>query len=82
MGGKEVARGLPNSSCGARFFANRERGNRHIALCIVKEWFKGALAVFATEFSPRGEEWQEEEQEKNERVQVAPNMGAGGSYPS
>ena len=74
--------------CNARVSANRQRGSRHVAFRILKEWFKDAPTVFATEFSPGGEcecfegeaEWQEEEQEEDERVQVAFDMGVGGSY--
>ena len=85
-----VPKNLNFCPCDARVSANRKRGNRHVAFRALKDWFKDAPTVFATEFSPRGEcecffegeeERQEEEQEEDERVQVAPNMEAGGSYP-
>ena len=53
------------------------------------EWFKDAPAFFVAAFSPRREggcffegeeECLEEEQLEEERVDVAPNMGVGGSY--
>ena len=85
---------LPKNSnirtCDAGVSANRKRGgNRQVANRLLKDWFKDAPTVFATEFSPGGEcecffegeeEWQEEEQEEDERVQVALDMGVGGSY--
>ena len=54
----------------------------HIAFRIVKEWFKGAPTVFATDFAPHGEcecvfegeqEWQERESGRR-------TTGSGGLY--
>ena len=61
-----------------RVSANRKRGSRQAAFRILEEWFKDAPTAFATEFSPKREcecfFEGEEEHEKDERVQMAPDM--------
>ena len=48
-----LSKNLHIRPCDSRVSANIKRGSRQVAFHILKDWFKDASTVFATEFSPR-----------------------------
>ena len=88
MGETDVAKELTHPSLRRTRFGQEKKRKQARCISLSEGLVKDAPTVFAAEFSLHGEcesffegEEKEEEHEEDERVRMAPNMGAGGSNP-